>query len=96
MLLTTLKQHPLATKTLQATGPDRLTDYICLNPDNSLGDKAKMIRRCLAALGFAARDAGNDFIPLLCGKGFQNPRAADSVPCAARAGSLTEMAAYIQ
>lgn len=111
--IATLKQHQLATKTLQATGLDRLTDYICLNLDNSLGDKAEMIRRCLAALGcadpaqavmigdspydgFAARDAGIDFIPLLCGEGFQDPRAADSVPCAARAGSLAEIAEYIQ
>lgn len=111
--IATLKQHQLASKTLQTTGLDRLTDYICLNLDNSLGDKAKMIRQCLVALGcadpaqavmigdspydgFAARDAGIDFIPLLCGEGFRDPRAADSVPCAARAGSLAEIAEYIQ
>ena len=73
MLLTTLKQHPLATKTLQATGPDRLTDYICLNPDNSLGDKAKMIRRCLAALGFAAGTQVSISSPCCAARGFRTP-----------------------
>ena len=31
-------------------------------------------------------------IPLMCGEGFKKPGAADSVPCAARVGSLRELA----
>ena len=111
--IATLKQHQLATRTLQATGLDKLTDYICLNLDNSLGDKAKMIRECLAALGctdrseavmigdspydgYAAAEAGVDFIPLMCGEGFRKPGAADSVPCAARVSSLKELTEYVK
>ena len=51
--IATLKQHQLATKTLQSTGMDKLTDHICLDLDNSLTDKAGMINECLTALGCA-------------------------------------------
>lgn len=37
--IATLKQHQLATKTLQSTGMDKLTDHICLDLDNSLTTK---------------------------------------------------------
>lgn len=42
--------------------------------------------------GRSAAAAGVDFIPLMCGEGFKKPGAADSVPCAARVGSLRELA----
>ena len=48
--IVTLKQHQLATLTLRHTKIDTLVDYICLNLDNSVGDKAKMIRQALAAV----------------------------------------------
>lgn len=49
--IATLKQHQLASRTLVHTGIDRLVDHIELNLDNSVGDKAAMICRCLDALG---------------------------------------------
>lgn len=47
----TLKQHQLATQTLRYTGIDRLVDHIELNLDNSVGNKAEMIRHALSILG---------------------------------------------
>lgn len=49
--IATLKQHQLASLTLKHTGIDALVDYVALNLDNSLGDKAKMIQECLDAIG---------------------------------------------
>ena len=46
--------------------------------------------------GYAAAEAGVDFIPLMCGEGFRKPGAADSVPCAARVSSLKELTEYVK
>ncbi len=46
----TLKQHQLASMTLHYTKIDEIVDYIALDLENSLGDKAALIRQCLRAM----------------------------------------------
>ena len=47
----TIKQWQLAKKTLEMTGIADEVDYIALNLDNSMGDKAAQIKECVEALG---------------------------------------------
>ena len=47
----TLKQHQLASAIMKREGLDVLVDYISLNIDNSLGDKAELINECVREIG---------------------------------------------
>lgn len=111
--IATLKQHQLASCTLRHTGLDQMVDYIALNLDNSVGDKAAMICEALQKIGcldksqalmigdspfdgYAARDAGVDFLPLTCGEGFRDPAKLSEVAHVAAAGSMTELLTLIQ
>lgn len=47
----TLKQHQLASATLENVGLDKIVDYISLNLNNSLGDKAELVEDCIQHLG---------------------------------------------
>ena len=49
--LASLKQAQLADAIVKRTGLDRLFDYICLNWENAVGDKAAMICTCLDKVG---------------------------------------------
>lgn len=110
--IATLKQHQLASRTLRHTGLDQLVDYIALNLDNSVGDKAAMIGEALEKIGcsdktqalmvgdspfdgYAAQDAGVDFLPLTCGEGFRDRTKLDEVRHIATAGSMAELLTLI-